>query len=59
VRGRRGDRPIAADEAAGAWSPDQLLDWLIDEVHTRNGGPVDDDLAVLAMRCASQAGGSE
>jgi serine phosphatase RsbU (regulator of sigma subunit) len=56
-RGGRGDRGRTTDEATGAWSPDQLLDWLIDEVHARNGGPVEDDLAVLAMRCTSQAGG--
>jgi serine phosphatase RsbU (regulator of sigma subunit) len=32
--------------------PDRMLDWLIDEVHQRNGGPVDDDLAVLLLQCA-------
>ena len=48
---------VPAEETAGTWSPDRLLDWLIDEVHTRNGGPVDDDLAVLAIRCSSQGGG--
>lgn len=36
--------------APGAWPADRLLDWLIDEVHARNGGPVDDDLAVLAVQ---------
>ncbi len=41
-----------------AWPPDRLLDWLIDEVHARNGGPVDDDLAVLAVQCSQQAGGT-
>jgi serine phosphatase RsbU (regulator of sigma subunit) len=46
----RGTMP--AGEAAGAWPPDQLLDWLIDEVHARNGGPVNDDLAALAVQCS-------
>jgi serine phosphatase RsbU (regulator of sigma subunit) len=43
---------LPAGEPAGAWPPDRLLDWLLDEVHARNGGPVNDDLAVLAVRCA-------
>jgi hypothetical protein len=38
------------------WPPGRLLDWLIDEVHKRNGGPVDDDLAVLALGCAPPGG---
>jgi serine phosphatase RsbU (regulator of sigma subunit) len=42
-----------AREAAGPPPPDRLLDWLIDEVHERNGGPVNDDLAVLAVQCAA------
>ncbi len=46
-----------AGETQGAWSPERLLDWLIDEVHARNGGPVDDDLAVLAVRCSPRLGG--
>jgi serine phosphatase RsbU (regulator of sigma subunit) len=37
---------------AGAWRADALLDWLLDEVHARNGGPVDDDLAMLVLRCS-------
>ena len=27
-----------------------LLDWVIEQVHDRNGGPVDDDLAMLLIR---------
>lgn len=42
----------------GTWSPDRLLDWLIDEVHARNGGPVDDDLAVLAVQRSPHPGGT-
>jgi serine phosphatase RsbU (regulator of sigma subunit) len=43
---------MPAGGAAGAWPPDRLLDWLIDEVHACNGGPVNDDLAVLAVQCS-------
>jgi hypothetical protein len=50
----RRTRPAGA--GTGAWPPGRLLDWLIDEVHKRNGGPVDDDLAVLALRCAPPGG---
>ncbi len=46
---------MPAGTAAGAWPPDRLLDWLLDEVHERNGGPVEDDLAVLAVRCSPAA----
>lgn len=45
----RGTLPARA--GTGAWPPGQLLDWLIDEVYKRNGGPVDDDLAALALGC--------
>jgi serine phosphatase RsbU (regulator of sigma subunit) len=43
---------VPAAASTGAWPPDRLLDWLIDEVHERNGGPVNDDLAALAVQCA-------
>ena len=35
---------------AGAASAETLLDWVIEQVHDRNGGPVDDDLAMLFIR---------
>ena len=55
---RRGGSGVPAGESAGDWSADRLLDWLIGEVHARNGGPVDDDLAVLAVRCSPAARGA-
>jgi serine phosphatase RsbU (regulator of sigma subunit) len=45
-----------ADPAA-AGAGERLLDWVIDEVHQHNGGPVDDDLAILLIQC-SPAGGA-
>jgi serine phosphatase RsbU (regulator of sigma subunit) len=50
----RGTQP--AGTAVDGWPSGRLLDWLIDEVHQRNGGPVDDDLAVLALGCAAPGG---
>lgn len=43
---------------AGGLPADQLLDWLLDEVHERNGGPVEDDLAVLVMQYSPRPGQS-
>ena len=36
--------------AASAETAETLLDWVIEQVHDRNGGPVDDDLAMLLIR---------
>ena len=40
----------APPAAAGGETAETLLDWLIEQVHDRNGGPVDDDLAMLLIR---------
>jgi serine phosphatase RsbU (regulator of sigma subunit) len=49
---RRGQ---AADPAA-AGAGERLLDWVIEEVHRHNGGPVDDDLAILLIQCCPAGG---
>lgn len=36
---------------AGMLQADRFLDWLLDEVHARNRGPVDDDLAAVVLQC--------
>ncbi len=46
------ERQETALAGASADTAETLLDWVIEQVHDRNGGPVDDDLAMLLIRYA-------